>query len=107
MRTVAAITLRITGCLAFIPLAALAMIFTDLPCMIWAGLLVIARGADEPRTDRILLNRVSNWVNEQPLTLFTLASKIQGQGRCRCCNASVLVPRFGHETSCLRRRRQS
>jgi hypothetical protein len=26
---------------------------------------------------------------------------------CRCYNASVLVPKFGHETGCPRRRGQS
>lgn len=75
-RTLAAAALRIAGCLAFIPLAALAIVFTDVPSLIWAGLRAIFQGPDEARTERILLNPVSNWANDRPLTLFRLAGRL-------------------------------
>jgi hypothetical protein len=77
MRTAAAIALRIAGCLAFIPLGALGVIFTVIPSLIWAALRAIAKGPDEEATDRILLNPVSNWANDLPFALFTLARKAQ------------------------------
>ncbi len=83
LRGTAAVILRLAGVLAFIPLAFLALVFTDLPAMIWAGLRAIVKGPDEAATDTILLNPVANWANDLPLQLFLLAARVQPKERKR------------------------
>jgi hypothetical protein len=80
MRTAVAVALRITGCLAFTPLGALAIIFTVIPSVIWAALRAVVKGPDEGATDRILLNPAISRAIDLPFALFTLARKIQSGG---------------------------
>lgn len=78
MTAVTSAILRIAALLAFVPLAAAALVFTVIPSMLWAFAQYVVHGADEARTDRILLNPAVNWACDTPMWLFQIAARRKG-----------------------------